>query len=71
MHTFIAALTSEMASPDIPEIDESAVRRVSEYDWPGNVLELCNVIERSLILSKENRLSLIPPWCASYLFNAR
>jgi DNA-binding NtrC family response regulator len=30
------------------------------YDWPGNVRELHNVIERSVILSKGDRLRLDP-----------
>ncbi|RTR32579.1 sigma-54-dependent transcriptional regulator [Shewanella atlantica] len=34
----------------IPELDESASRRLLTHRWPGNVRELDNVIQRALIL---------------------
>jgi DNA-binding NtrC family response regulator len=37
-------------------ISEAAVHRLSEYRWPGNIRELENVIERSLVLSTGSRL---------------
>jgi DNA-binding NtrC family response regulator len=35
----------------VPEPDEQALARLTEYDWPGNVRELVNVIERAVLLS--------------------
>lgn len=35
-------------------ISKEAMRALSEYDWPGNIRELENIIERSVILSKGN-----------------
>jgi len=32
--------------------------RLQQYDWPGNIRELQNVIERAVILSKGARLRL-------------
>lgn len=34
------------------------LRRLSAYEWPGNIRELQNVIERALILSQSSRLDL-------------
>ena len=44
------------------KIDEKAVKALCNYDWPGNVRELKNLIERLVILSKDNiiRLEDIP-----------
>lgn len=57
----IDELTSQMASPDVPATDAASMHRLSRYDWPGNIRELRNVIERSLILSKGGQISLNPP----------
>ena len=38
------------------EIEEKAVSLLSNYDWPGNIRELRNVIERLIILS-ENKIT--------------
>jgi DNA-binding NtrC family response regulator len=42
----------------IPQIPESEIQRLSEYDWPGNIRELKNVIERCLLLSHQPSQSL-------------
>lgn len=34
----------------LPELDDSAVRRLLAHRWPGNVRELDNVIQRAMIL---------------------
>lgn len=39
-------------------LTEADVVRLQEYDWPGNIRELNNVIERAVILSKGGRLRL-------------
>ena len=35
-----------------------ALQRLQEYSWPGNVRELQNIVERALILSRGERLSI-------------
>lgn len=40
-------------------IDPQALRLLEEYEWPGNVRQLINVIERAKILADDNR---IHPW---------
>jgi two-component system response regulator AtoC len=39
-------------------IAPAALRRVLEHDWKGNIRELENAIERSVILSEKNRIEL-------------
>lgn len=42
----------------IHNIPKRVVRALQSYNWPGNIRELENVIERSLILSPANKLEL-------------
>ena len=35
------------------QVSEAAVQKLREYDWPGNIRELENTIERALILTKD------------------
>jgi formate hydrogenlyase transcriptional activator len=37
---------------------------LQSYDWPGNIRELQNVIERAVILSDSDTLSIDPRWLA-------
>jgi transcriptional regulator with GAF, ATPase, and Fis domain len=41
-----------------PALTRADVARLQQYDWPGNIRELQNVIERAVILSKGGRLRL-------------
>ncbi len=34
---------------------EEAMRKLTEYDWPGNIRELKNVVERAIILSRDKK----------------
>ncbi len=43
---------TEMNMKFVPEITKEAIGKLMAYDWPGNIRELQNFIERSLILSK-------------------
>lgn len=38
--------------------DENAVQRLTFFDWPGNVRQLRNVIERAVILSESDKITL-------------
>jgi len=42
----------------IPELDESASRRLLTHRWPGNVRELDNVIQRALILQSGGAIGI-------------
>jgi formate hydrogenlyase transcriptional activator len=45
----------------IEEIPSSALEALIRYDWPGNIRELQNVIERSVILSQGPELRIAMP----------
>jgi DNA-binding NtrC family response regulator len=47
---FLGTLSSEMAFPQ-PGITEAAILALERYDYPGNIRELKNLIERALIES--------------------
>ncbi len=46
---FWATLSSEMGI-DTPEVSDVELNKLADYNWPGNIRELRNVIERSLLL---------------------
>jgi len=43
---------------NIESISPQALRALSDYDWPGNIRELENTIERAVVLSKSNGLDI-------------
>jgi transcriptional regulator with GAF, ATPase, and Fis domain len=42
----------------IKPIPESVARALQQYDWPGNIRELENVIQRAIILSSDGAISM-------------
>ena len=51
---------------DAPDISDDAMAALQAYDWPGNVRQLRNVIERTIILAPGERigcieLDMLPP----------
>ncbi len=43
---------------EINGIQDQALQALCNYDWPGNVRELMNVIERAILLSKTDEISI-------------
>jgi len=43
-----------------PRLTESALRQLMTRDWPGNIRELENVIERAIILARDGQLRFDP-----------
>ncbi|MDA8093781.1 MAG: sigma-54 dependent transcriptional regulator [Betaproteobacteria bacterium] len=41
----------------VPELDASALRRLDDYRWPGNIRELENMMERAAVLSRGETIS--------------
>ncbi|NOY59321.1 MAG: sigma-54-dependent Fis family transcriptional regulator [Calditrichaeota bacterium] len=54
-------LQMQNAAPD--GIESKAIRILMEYAWPGNVRELENIVERALIMSSGNLITIkdLPP----------
>jgi DNA-binding NtrC family response regulator len=59
-HHFVAQLAPRLRRPPCT-IALDALQRLQAYDWPGNIRELQNVVERALILSHGPTL-YIPPF---------
>ncbi|MGQ0558898.1 MAG: nitrogen assimilation response regulator NtrX [Sphingosinicella sp.] len=62
---FVARYAAERRVPT-PEISGEAMAALQAYDWPGNVRQLRNVIERTIILAPGDRigsidLDMLPP----------
>lgn len=47
-----------MNKTEVPELAECASRRLLTHRWPGNVRELDNVVQRALILSVGNAITI-------------
>jgi transcriptional regulator with PAS, ATPase and Fis domain len=52
------------AGKKIRSIDKKTLDLLQAYDWPGNIRELQNIIERSMILSSSEILSVEESWFA-------
>jgi DNA-binding NtrC family response regulator len=46
---------------NIDTIPTSALEALTRYDWPGNIRELQNLIERSVILTNGSTLHVAMP----------
>ena len=40
------------------DIEEASLEKLIQYDWPGNIRELKNIIERAMILSQSTVLTI-------------
>lgn len=61
---FLAQVSREFGRP-CPSITQAQVEALQRYDWPGNIRELKNVIERAVILSTGDTLRLDLPQIAT------
>ena len=57
---FLTRYAAERRVP-VPELASETVAALQSYDWPGNVRQLRNVVERTLILTPPERLGRIDP----------
>src|SRR6185436_2414084 len=56
---FVQASTSRLHR-EPPPLTEAALRQLMARDWPGNIRELENVIERAIILARDGQLRFEP-----------
>lgn len=55
---FFARFASDQGVPP-PDVSEEAMAALQSYEWPGNVRQLRNVVERMIILTPRDRLDRI------------
>jgi transcriptional regulator with PAS, ATPase and Fis domain len=48
---------SERLQKERPQISQSAINMLCDYDYPGNVRELKNIIERLILFCKNNKIN--------------
>ncbi|TDW44555.1 transcriptional regulator with GAF, ATPase, and Fis domain [Flavobacterium sp. 270] len=54
------AIYSARTGKNVTEISETALKSLLSYQWPGNIRELENLIERSILLAKTDTIEHIP-----------
>lgn len=54
---FLALLGNEIGGAS-PTVSSPALDRLMEYDWPGNIREMRNALERALIMARGTRIDI-------------
>jgi transcriptional regulator with GAF, ATPase, and Fis domain len=54
VHHFIDRKSKELGMRKTPRLSPGAIDQLMAYDWPGNVRELENIVERALIVNRED-----------------
>lgn len=60
VETFVHEFSRSM-DKSIVGVSKVSVKRLCDYDWPGNIRELRNVIERAVILAQDPVLKVVLP----------
>jgi formate hydrogenlyase transcriptional activator len=58
--TFFLQKFAQKLGRAVKQVPEEVMRRLAAYPWPGNIRELQNVIERAILLSPGDTLTLAP-----------
>ena len=61
---------AKRAGKNIRTIDKKTLELLQAYDWPGNIRELQNVIERSVILSSGDVFAVDESWLSEAIASA-
>jgi formate hydrogenlyase transcriptional activator len=56
---------AEKAGKQIRKIDRNTLEQCQSYPWPGNIRELQNIVERSVILCSGDTFWIEKAWLAS------
>ena len=56
-------ILKQLCAHSPPEMTEEALEALRSYDWPGNVRQLRNCLERAVLLANDSRITLneLPP----------
>jgi two-component system response regulator HydG len=54
---FLSVYAQKNAKP-VPTLTKEALDRMVAYEWPGNVRQLENVIERAVVLSRDSQIDV-------------
>ena len=55
---FFVKLSSERCKKNVTQIDDDALARLKSYDWPGNIRQLENTIERAVVIAEGSTLTM-------------
>jgi formate hydrogenlyase transcriptional activator len=58
---FVRIVSNRHGRP-VPRVRPDALRSMTAHDWPGNIRELQNLIERAVILTDGDELAFDPGW---------
>ena len=61
---FLSTLANRYNKKNIKRFSPEAQKMLTEYDWPGNIRELRNVVERFVVLENAEEIipSMLPEW---------
>jgi DNA-binding NtrC family response regulator len=65
-------MLKELAGANAPSVGPDVMEKLREYQWPGNVRQLRNCLERAVLLANNGRISLneLPPEVAGSVLPA-
>jgi PAS domain S-box-containing protein len=58
---YFTEIVSNKLKRKMPKLTQGNIKQLQAYDWPGNIRELQNVIERAVIVSQDERLQFQLP----------
>lgn len=55
---YFATELAKTHGKEVPTIDQEVIDFFHDYDWPGNIRELMNVMEYAILFNEENRITM-------------
>jgi len=62
-------ILKQLAGSSVPEVGPEVMDKLREYNWPGNVRQLRNCLERAVLLANDGRVTIneLPPEVAGHV----